>query len=44
MQGLRAMVLEDQVVATLIEGAAMSEVPMSLDDLLKPTAATPVSA
>ena len=44
MQGLRAMVLEDQVVATLIEGAAMTDVPMSLDDLLKPPAATPASA
>jgi trigger factor len=38
MQGLRAMVLEDQVVAVLTEGAATSEVNMSLDELLKPPA------
>lgn len=44
MQGLRAMVLEDQVVASLTEGAAITEVPMSLDDLLKPPAASPASA
>lgn len=38
MQGLSAMVLEDQVVAALIEGVAASSVTMSLDDLLKPQA------
>ena len=43
LQSLRAMVLEDQVVATLIEGAVMTDVPMSLDDLLKPPAAAPAS-
>jgi trigger factor len=39
MQGLSAMVLEDQVVASLIEGIAPAAVSMSLDDLLKPQAA-----
>jgi len=38
MQGLSAMVLEDQVVAALIEGVAANTVTMSLDDLLKPQA------
>jgi len=38
MQGLSAMVLEDQVVAALIDGVATSTVTMSLDDLLKPQA------
>ena len=36
MQGLRAIVMEEQVVEALLSGAKSSEVPMSLDDLLKP--------
>jgi trigger factor len=43
MQGLRSMVLEDQVVAALIEGATMTEVSMSLDELLKPPVSAPAS-
>lgn len=39
MQGLRAMVLEDQVVESLIAGVQAREKHMSLDDLLKPQAA-----
>jgi trigger factor len=39
MQGLSAMVLEDQVVAALIQGVNATVVSMSLDDLLKPQAA-----
>ena len=35
MQGLRAIVLEEQVVESLLSGAALKDVPMSLDDLLK---------
>jgi trigger factor len=34
MQGLRAMVLEDQVVETLLQGANATEKKMSLDELL----------
>lgn len=34
MQGLRAMVLEDQVVEALIAGAVVTEKKMSLDELL----------
>lgn len=36
MQGLRAMVMEEQVVESLLAGAKSKDVPMSLDDLLKP--------
>jgi trigger factor len=36
VQGLRAMVMEEQVVESLLAGAKSSEVKMSLDDLLKP--------
>ena len=36
MQGLRAMVLEDQVVEALIAGVQPSELKMSLDELLSP--------
>jgi trigger factor len=36
MQGLRAIVMEEQVVEALLSGAKSSEVPMALDDLLKP--------
>jgi len=36
MQGLRAIVLEEQVVESLLSGAKQKDVPMSLDDLLKP--------
>jgi trigger factor len=36
MQGLRAMVMEEQVVESLLAGAKSSDVPMALDDLLKP--------
>ena len=39
MQGLSAMVLEDQVVESLISGVAPASIGMSLDDLLKPQAA-----
>jgi hypothetical protein len=35
MQGLRAIVLEEQVVESLLSGAALKDVPMSLDELLK---------
>lgn len=38
MQGLRAMVLEDQVVDSLIAGVTPSEKPMSLEALLNPQA------
>jgi trigger factor len=38
MQGLRAMVLEEQVVESLLGGAQQRDMPMSLDDLLKPAA------
>lgn len=38
MQGLRAMVMEEQVVEALLAGARSSDVPMALDDLLKPQA------
>ncbi|HUP91904.1 MAG TPA: trigger factor [Solimonas sp.] len=36
MQGLRAMVLEEQVVESLIAGAETSEKKMTLDELLNP--------
>ena len=36
MQGIRSMVLEDQVVDSLIEGAKKTEKTMSLDELLNP--------
>ncbi|TXH03522.1 MAG: trigger factor [Nevskiaceae bacterium] len=36
MQGLSAMVLEDQVVDSLVAGVAPTAVAMSLDELLKP--------
>jgi trigger factor len=36
MQGLRAIVLEEQVVESLLAGAKQQDVPMALDDLLKP--------
>lgn len=35
MQGLQAVVLEEQVVESLLAGARTSELPMSLEDLLK---------
>lgn len=41
MQGLRAMVLEDQVVESLLAGAAPAERSMTLDELLNPQAQTP---
>lgn len=41
MQGLRAMVMEEQVVEALLEGARSKDVPMSLDDLLKPAQPAP---
>jgi len=37
MQGLRAIVMEEQVVEALLSGAKTKDVPMALDDLLKPT-------
>jgi trigger factor len=36
MQGLRAMVMEEQVVEALLAGAKSKDAPMTLDDLLKP--------
>ena len=39
LQGLRAVVLEDQVVDALVSGAAVSEAPQSLESLLNPQAA-----
>ncbi|HUR41193.1 MAG TPA: trigger factor [Verrucomicrobiae bacterium] len=36
MQGLRAMVLEEQVVESLLGGATQKDVQMPLDELLKP--------
>ncbi len=41
MQGLRAMVMEEQVVESLLSGARSKDVPMALDDLLKPAAPAP---
>lgn len=41
MQGLRAIVLEEQVVESLLAGATSSDTPMSLDELLKPVSAAP---
>ena len=38
MQGLRAMVLEDQVVDALLSGALVSEKNLGLDELLNPPA------
>ncbi|WP_028079241.1 trigger factor [Solimonas soli] len=40
LQGLRAMVLEDQVVDALVAGVTPSETPMSLEQLLNPQAAS----
>jgi len=39
LQGVRAMVLEDQVVDSLPDSAQVTAVPMSLDALMKPPAA-----
>jgi trigger factor len=39
MEGLRAMVLEDQVVDVLLAGARKTEKPMTLEQLLNPQAA-----
>lgn len=36
MQGLRAIVMEEQVVESLLAGAKVTDAPMALDDLLKP--------
>jgi trigger factor len=36
LQGLRAMVLEDQVVDSLVAGAVITEKPLTLDELLNP--------
>lgn len=36
MQGLRAIVMEEQVVESLVAGAKSKDAPMALDDLLKP--------
>lgn len=36
MQGLRAIVMEEQVVEALLAGAQVTDLPMALDDLLKP--------
>jgi len=41
MQGLRAMVMEEQVVESLLAGAKSKDVPMTLDELLKPAAPAP---
>ncbi|NGY03465.1 trigger factor [Solimonas terrae] len=38
LQGLRAMVLEDQVVDSLIDGVTLSEKPLALEALLNPQA------
>lgn len=40
MQGLRAIVLEEQVVESLLGGARLKDQPMALDDLLKPAQQT----
>lgn len=40
MQGLRAIVLEQQVVDSLLSGITPADAPMSLDELLKPAAQT----
>lgn len=40
MQGLRAMVMEEQVVESLLAGAQSKDAKMSLDDLLKPATQT----
>lgn len=34
LQGVRALALEDQVVAALVEGAQVSDKPIALDELL----------
>jgi trigger factor len=39
MQGLSAMVMEDQVVDALLAGVQLAERPMTLDELLNPKAA-----
>ncbi|MGB0956257.1 MAG: trigger factor [Panacagrimonas sp.] len=41
MQGLHAMVMEDQVVDTLLAGGKQEDQPMSLDELLSPKPAKP---
>jgi trigger factor len=41
LQGLRAAVLEEQVVESLLAGVTPQDMPMSLDDLLKPAAKAP---
>lgn len=38
LQGLRAVVLEDQVVEALVSGATITDVPQSLESLLNPQA------
>lgn len=38
LQGLRAVVLEDQVVDTLVAGAAITDAPQTLETLLNPQA------
>ncbi|NKF23404.1 trigger factor [Solimonas marina] len=43
MQGLRAMVLEDQVVDSLVDGVTPIEVPMSLETLLNPPTPEPAA-
>lgn len=40
MQGLRAMVMEEQVVESLLGGAQSQDLKMTLDDLLKPAGQT----
>jgi trigger factor len=41
LQGLRAMVLEEQVVEALLSGITPKDAAMSLDELLKPAASAP---
>jgi trigger factor len=41
LQGVRAVVLEEQVVESLLAGVTPKEVPMALDDLLKPGGSAP---
>jgi trigger factor len=41
MQGLRAIVLEEQVVESLLAGAVQKDLPLSLDELLKPAGPAP---
>lgn len=42
MQGLRALVMEEQVVESLLAGAKSKDVSMTLDDLLKPAGPDPI--